>query len=193
MKFLLMVLCFLPSFTFAHKGHPEALSVTAKAGADLALQTAGKAADSAADAAKTAQKIDWNAVGKGSWTTHLHNKAVHFPIALGIVGILFLALSLKYEGLRPGARWLLFLATLASAVAIFTGGRQEDDVESPVMKQVLEVHEAVGWGVTIGLTIAWLLSLLKSFPKWVWLFFVALALVIAGEGNLGGILAHMQL
>ena len=91
------------------------------------------------------------------------------------------------------SRWLLFLAALSTVAAIITGQRQEDDVEGPALKQVFEVHEALGWSVSIGLWVAWLLSFIKSSHRWLWFLLLLLAVAILLEGNLGGVLAHMQL
>ena len=57
---------------------------------------------------------------------HMHNKIVHFPLALGFAGALFLLLSFKWPQYRSGARLLLLLAALAAIAAFFTGRAQEE-------------------------------------------------------------------
>ncbi|HET7292470.1 MAG TPA: hypothetical protein VFM88_08600, partial [Vicinamibacteria bacterium] len=52
---------------------------------------------------------------------HLHNKIVHFPIALGIAGAVLLLLSYRWPQFGPGARALLVLAALTAWVAVRSG------------------------------------------------------------------------
>ena len=185
MKILALTLCLLPSLALAHKGHHEGLTATAKEGAVAAVSAAQAVAlDSAAsltNGAKAAQKIDWPALLKQAANSHIHNKVVHFPIALGVVGLLFLLLSMKFESLRSGARWMLFLAALSAVVAIITGRKQVDDVEGDAMKQVLELHKDLGLWVCIGLWLAWLMSFVQSSYKWLWVL-----LAPPGRGHRGG-------
>lgn len=182
MKFFLLALCLLSTLAFAHN---EPLHG--------AQQVMVSGAASVTNAAKAAQKIDWPVLLKASLTTHLHNKVVHFPIALGLVGILFFIFSMKFEGLRGASRWLLFLGALGAVVAAITGRAQEKYIEGEAAKQVLEIHESLGVGVAISLWVVWLLSFAQSSYKWLWLLLILLAAAILFEGNLGGVLAHRQL
>lgn len=197
MKPLLLALCLIfPSFTQANQTALNGLTQTAKNAAVGAVSAAESAVMSGAVAvttgAKVAPKLDWSALLKEASVSHRHNKIVHFPVALGIVGALFLILSVKFPSLLSSARWMLFLAAVASIVAIITGRAQADDVETEAMKQVLQVHAALGYGICVGLWLAWILSFVESAKKWLWFFLVLLLAAILLTGTLGGALANMQ-
>jgi uncharacterized membrane protein len=197
MKFFAILLCLLPAIAHAHKGHVHGLSVTAQAEAGVALKAAETAVISSAASistgAQAATSIDWVKLFKVAIPSHLHNKVVHFPIALGIVGALFLLAGMKFEQFKSPGRWLLFLAALSSIVAVITGHAQEDDVEGAAMKHIMEVHEGIGTGLAIGLWLTWILSFMKSSYAWLWVLLILLVGALAVEGTLGGVLAHMQL
>jgi len=57
---------------------------------------------------------------------HLHNKIVHFPLALGVAAALLLILSARWPQYWPAARLLLFLAAAAAIGAYFSGRVQEE-------------------------------------------------------------------
>jgi uncharacterized membrane protein len=192
----LSLLLLLPKVSQAHHEDFDGLSVTAKNDAVGAVHAAESAVMSGAAAvtlgAKVAPKLDWPALLKEATLTHRHNKIVHFPVALGIVGAIFLILSVRFPSFRSGARWLLFLAALSSIAAIFSGRAQTDDVETDAMKQVLQVHAALGYGVCASLWLAWMLSFVESSKKWLWFFLLLLIAAILLTGTLGGALANMQ-
>jgi uncharacterized membrane protein len=196
MKAILIALLLSPLSGFAHEGHKEALTVTAKAMAKNAVVAAEGVAKEGATAmgaaAQAVPKVDFKALFKASLSSHRHNKIVHFPIALGLVGMLLLLLSYRNKGLLPGARWVLFLAAVGGVLAIITGGMQEDSIESATMKQVLEIHAGQGWWITISLWLTWLLSFFGWSKKWLWIVMLICAMAIVSAGTLGGALAHMQ-
>jgi uncharacterized membrane protein len=78
----------------------------------------------------------------------IHPMAVHFPIALLSASVLFDLFSGRWqsEGLRV-ASWNTLLLGLGGAVAaVITGSIAEEAVEhSGVPKQVLEIHETLGF------------------------------------------------
>lgn len=177
----------------AHEGAKHQASQAAKAAAAAATATAKELPGEVAGAAQAAQKIDWRAVLKASVFNHKHNKLVHFPLALGVVGLIFLALSGRFESLRSGGRWMVFIAALTAVAAVLTGKAQEDDIEGAALRQVVEVHEALGISGMLGLWGAWVLSFFESARKWSWAYDLLLAGAVLATGALGGILSHMQL
>jgi uncharacterized membrane protein len=196
MKRLLALMLMIPFLAQAHEGHKDSLTATAGAMAQGAMHEAEAMAVSGAaavsTAARVAPRLDWVGLFKAASSSHIHNKVVHFPIALGLVGCLFLFASYRFGSLRPGARWLLFLAALSSVAAIVTGGAQADGIEGAAMRQVLAVHSGLGWGVCVGLWLAWLLSFVESSKSWLWVLLLLLGACIMVTGTLGGALAHMQ-
>lgn len=197
MKVFLMMLCLaLPLAASAHKDHDHSLSATARAAvksAETAVVAAAVAAPGAiTQGASASTKVDFGAIFQWGLTSHRHNKVVHFPIALGLAGVLFGLLAYKFESMKSSSRWLLFLAALASIAAILSGRAQEDSVEGVLAKQVFEAHEMQGY-ITCGLLwLNWLMSFFESARKWSWVLLLILAVVILGTSMMGGYLAHAQ-
>lgn len=127
---------------------------------------------------------------KDVFFSHLHNKVVHFPLALGITGALFLLLSYRRPQLLPAARLLLVLAALTALAAYLTGREQKEDFEDGALALYLERHELLGKlsGATLALTAA--LSFVPSARRFLWLLALAVLMVLSMTGLLGGILSH---
>ena len=211
MKKLFLVLAALASTLSAHEGvehakiaaaeAKEAVAVTAKSAKDAAAKTAAKAVESTKEAVNDAKEGAQKAAGeavvmiqpfevlKAHAGKHLHNKIVHFPLALGIFGALFLLLSFRYPSFKWPARTLLFVAGLAGIAAIFTGGAQAAEFEGTSLAQVLEYHGKIAFNSLILIWGALILSFFEVTRKFFWLYAIILIAGLILAGGLGGILA----
>jgi uncharacterized membrane protein len=121
---------------------------------------------------------------------HLHNKVVHFPLALGCTAALFLLISYRWPQYWPAARLLLFLAAASAVAAYFTGKAQEEDVENGPLRLYFERHESLGIASAISLWLGWALTLVPKARPWLWLYALLILFLLSGTGFLGGILSH---
>jgi len=135
-------------------------------------------------------KADVQTLARESLPKHRHNQIVHFPIALGLVGALFMLLGYRNEEQKKFGRMLLGLAFIASVAAYFTGHAQEEPFEEGRLTDVLELHEKMGLATGISLLLAWILSFIEKARPWYWLYLIAMAFLIIGTGAMGGVLAH---
>jgi uncharacterized membrane protein len=121
---------------------------------------------------------------------HLHNKVVHFPLALGFAGALLLLLSYRWPQLEPASRLLLLVAAASAVAAYFTGRAQEEEFERGALREYFERHEVMGKisGATLALTAG--LSFVAKARPWLWLFALAVLAALSFTGLLGGILSH---
>jgi len=121
---------------------------------------------------------------------HLHNKIVHFPIAFGVAGSIFLLISLRKPEMLNAARILWFLAAAIAVGAYFSGKLQEEPFEHGVMHDVFEAHENSAIATAIALGLGFLLTLTRRFPalKIIWAILVLFLVSVAGY--YGGLLAH---
>ena len=76
-------------------------------------------------------------------STHLHAMAVHFPIALLIVGFLFEVISFFYkkEFFRQSAFYLLILGMLGTVVSYLAGNAAGEGMEEGALNKAMELHE----------------------------------------------------
>lgn len=132
--------------------------------------------------------------------TPFHPRVVHFPIALSLVGVLFILLGL----VRHRERWIgcgqlsLLLGWLGIMAAIVTGLIDQSWApDSAAVQAVINQHITVGIAllIAVGLAIYWPLRYkrLLSDGRAVW-GYLALLLIIAAlvfvEGWLGGKLVY---
>jgi len=131
--------------------------------------------------------------------TPLHPRVVHFPVALSLVGVLFLALGMfrAREGWIRYGQLSLFLGWLGIMAAIITGLiDQAAAPEEAAVTAVINQHITAGIALVIasGLALYWPLrnkKLWASSARWGYLALLAgiVALVLI-EGWLGGKLVY---
>jgi uncharacterized membrane protein len=218
MKKLLFLLLAFSSPVMAHDAAEHAAKAAREAkaavvaGADKvedAVEAGGKAVGKAAGKAVDATKAGVAKVGDAAKAAveeavvqaqpletlkeqrfkHLHNKIVHFPIALGIFGALFLLLSYRYPSYKWPARVLLFFAAVGASLALFTGEAQSASFDGTSWIKVLAWHETTGKVVLGLLWGALLLSFFEVTRKFFWLYALVLVGALLLAGGLGGILA----
>ena len=121
---------------------------------------------------------------------HVHNKLVHFPIALGLTAVLFVFLSVRFPDLDRSAEILVWLAAASALFAVATGLLQEDAFETSYKHDWVEVHEVLG--------------LLSAGSLFLWGFFfrfrpfrflarpwgVVVLILLSLTGAVGGVIAH---
>jgi uncharacterized membrane protein len=179
---LLAVLFSFGGLLAAHEAHEQA----APAGKP-AVAAQGQAADIALDAQKAGQKVavDFKAMA----LSHLHNKIVHFPVALGLVGALFVLLGHFFKSLNPATRLLLTLAALGAMASGWSGGLQMGEFTNGPYSDILATHMILGRITVIGLMVTAVASWFEASRKWLWILALALMVVISATGFYGGILA----
>jgi uncharacterized membrane protein len=132
--------------------------------------------------------------------THLHAMAVHFPIALLIVGFLFDLVSLFYKKtfFSQSAFYLLLLGMAGTVVSYLAGNAAGEGMEEGTLKKAMELHEQAAT-ISLWLTIITALVyagyyLFKYHPRWLRiagvLLFAGVIASIARTGYLGGQLVY---
>ena len=125
--------------------------------------------------------------------SHMHNKIVHFPIALGIVAGIFDILSFFNPAISQAGKIILAFTTAGAVGAFISGKSIEEEMEeeyTDAYKGVLEIHEALGLLAMSIYIIALLLRLSPKTQKFSRLLVILSVPLISFVGYLGGILAH---
>ena len=121
---------------------------------------------------------------------HIHNKVIHFPIALSIVGILLMIVGYKDDKYWSALKIIIPFAALISIVAVFAGLSQAEPFEGTSTYGLVETHKLLGFGVLASL-ILWSIALyVEKFKKLVWPFAVLTLILISLAGLYGGVIAH---
>ena len=121
---------------------------------------------------------------------HMHNKVVHFPLALGVAAAVLLIVAPRWPVYEPAARVLLIAAALFAVVAYFTGGAQEYAFDDSPYHAVVELHETFGIATALTLFAGVALTFRAGLRKLLPAYGVLLLLVLAATGFLGGVLSH---
>ena len=127
---------------------------------------------------------------RSALTSHIHNKIVHFPLALGMAAAFLLIVAPRWPSYEPAARVLLIMGALAAVIAYFSGTAQEDQFDDSPFHAVVELHEK--FGIATALTL-WTGAALTFWPRarrFMPVYGVLLLLLLSGTGFLGGVLSH---
>lgn len=183
----------------AHKGHASpspspgpALESEAPEGAGAAGEDGSSAAEPFDGDSREPEEqgvlsvIPW----KTAFTGHLHNKIVHFPLALGLAAAALLIVAPRWPAYEPAARVLLVAGALAAVAAYLTGGAQEEPFEDSPFHSVVELHEKFGIATAITLWAGVALAFWARARRFLPIYGVLLALLLASTGFLGGVLSH---
>ncbi len=121
---------------------------------------------------------------------HIHNKVIHFPIALSVVAFVLMLVGYKNGNYEQAIKIIIPFALLFSIVAVFSGLNQATPFEETTAYEIVEIHELLGFGVTASLFL-WFISLyVKKLNKLVWPFALLTITLVSIAGFLGGIIAH---
>lgn len=135
------------------------------------------------------QELDWGE----SLTGHVHNKLVHFPLALGLAASLLWVLARRNPGHEPAARLLLIAAAVMGAASVLTGQAQESTYDDSPLIEIVEWHEKMGFASLFLLVLGAGWQWHSSWRKVVWPYGIVLVLLVLFTGLLGGIVSHGHL
>lgn len=130
--------------------------------------------------------IPWNT----AFTGHLHNKIVHFPLALGLAAAAILLVAPRWPAYEPAARVLLIAGALAAIAAYLSGGAQEEPFEDSPFHSVVELHEKLGIATAITLWAGVALTFWANARRFMPAYALLLILLLSATGFLGGVLSH---
>ena len=169
----------------AHKGHPSP-SPSPEVTLEAAEPTLVAETNETAEEPGALQAIPWRTAFRG----HLHNKIVHFPLALGLAAAVLFLVAPRWPAYEPAARALLIAAAVAAVAAYLSGGAQEEAFEDSPFHSVVELHEKFGIGTAITLWIGVALTFWARARRFLPVYGLLLILLLSATGFLGGVLSH---
>jgi uncharacterized membrane protein len=121
---------------------------------------------------------------------HIHNKVIHFPIALTVVGFLLMLLGYKNNQYSKTLKLIIPIAALFAIIAVLSGLNQAEPFEETTTFSLVETHEFLGFGVLASLILWSLTFYIKKMKKFTWLFAILSILLVSLAGLYGGVIAH---
>lgn len=124
--------------------------------------------------------------------SHLHNKMVHFPIALAFAAFLFSLLNIKKQSYctYQTVKILLGISLFTAIIAYFTGNSQIAAFIGDPKEWLAKTHRLIGIISTILILIWFVFSLIERTKKRSWVIGLIVVIAISITGFLGGVLAH---
>ncbi|NOX17780.1 MAG: hypothetical protein GXO87_05800 [Chlorobi bacterium] len=121
---------------------------------------------------------------------HIHNKVIHFPIALTVIALLLMLLGYKDEKYLGAIKIIIPTAALLTIVVVLSGLQQAEPFEGTSTYALVETHELLGFGVLASL-ILWSVSLyVEKLKKFTWIFAILTFVLVSITGLYGGVIAH---
>lgn len=157
----------------------------------IAPDTESVAGDSTKHQHSKLEKAEREAtVDSGSIFEHLHNKIIHFPIALSITAFFFSILNSRYKKYDQTILILVIIAFVTSIVAIMTGLNQESHFENESKEWIVDIHETIGFIIGAFLLLWAIVLKLPAVRKYNWIVGLVVVLLVSVTGFLGGIISH---
>jgi uncharacterized membrane protein len=121
---------------------------------------------------------------------HLHNKLVHFPIALGVFAFFLTLLNFKWKNFDPAILISILIALLFSIGAFITGNNQSGPFIGTAKEWIVKLHQNFGLAVIINLFIWTIFLIIDKLKKYAWIIGLIVFILILSAGFLGGVIAH---
>lgn len=121
---------------------------------------------------------------------HLHNKVVHFPIALGLFAFFLSLLNFKWNNFDSVILISVLVALLFSIVAFITGKNQSEPFIGTAKEWIVELHQNIGLALIINFFIWTIFLFVDKLKKYTWLVGLIAFILILTAAFLGGVIAH---
>ena len=191
--FLFFILCaVLPAI--AHQGHhkkPQSQTNVSPSSVNQTMQSQSPAAHEEEDempSGETSENRDPKTIMKEAMWSHMHNKIIHFPLALGVTASVLILFARKRPEMLPIIRILLIVAALFAVAAYFTGKSQEEPFEKGEMHEFVEWHQ--WFGIASGVCLWAGIFISRKATNLMTPYALTQLILLSVTGFLGGILAH---
>ncbi|OGU65749.1 MAG: hypothetical protein A2499_18505 [Stygiobacter sp. RIFOXYC12_FULL_38_8] len=121
---------------------------------------------------------------------HLHNKLVHFPIALGVFAFLLTLINFKWKNFDSAILISILIALLFAIGAFITGKNQSEPFIDTAKEWVVELHQAFGLSVLLSFFVWSVFLIIDKLRKYAWIVGLIAFILILTAGFLGGVIAH---
>ncbi len=139
---------------------------------------------------KTAEDEEVKEITFSAAFEHIHNKVIHFPIALTVIGFFLMLLGYKENKYWDSLKIIIPIAAFVTVIAVLSGLNQAEPFEGKSSYSLVETHELLGFGVLASL-VFWSASFyIKKLKRFVWVFALITFALVSIAGLYGGVIAH---
>jgi len=201
---IMFILILITSILFAHEGHkkkkpvtkPDTLTIVGKdtiaingISTKMFMETQHhEMAEEQIESSEDEEEI--KEVTIGAAFEHIHNKVIHFPIALTVIGVLLMLIGYKDDKYKETLKVIIPIAALFAIVAVLSGLNQAEPFEGTLTYGLVETHELLGFGILASLILWSLTYYVKKLKKFTWLFAILTISLVSLAGLYGGVIAH---
>ncbi len=201
---LLIVIFLSASFLFAHEAHnkkkhmpkPDTLTIVGSdtiAINDIATEqfmVSHHEKNEAKHDEAVEEEEEVKEVTLGAAFEHLHNKLIHFPIALTLIALLLLIIGYKENKYLEAIKLIVPFAAFLTIFTLLSGLAQAEPFEGTATYALVETHELLGYGVLTSL-ILWSIALyVKKLTKLIYPLAILTFILVSITGLYGGVIAH---
>lgn len=122
--------------------------------------------------------------------SHLHNKLVHFPIALGVLAFVFTLLNFKQSIFDKAILITVIIGFLFSVLAVFSGLSQSTPFENTNKEWLVQIHQNFGIAALFAYFVWIIFLLIDKIKKYAWIISLVVFILVLLTGFLGGVIAH---
>jgi hypothetical protein len=195
-KYAFLILILLTTLPLlAHQGHrkkPQSQTNVSSPSTTQTMQSQPAAVthedENEMEHGETSENRDSKTIIKEAMWSHMHNKIIHFPLALGVTGSVLMLFARKRPEMLPTIRVLLIIAALFAVAAYFTGKAQEEPFEEGEMHEFVELHQ--WFGIASGVFLWAGVFISRKATNLMTPYALTQLILLSVTGFLGGILAH---
>lgn len=121
--------------------------------------------------------------------SHVHNKLVHFPVALSFLAFLFTLLSFKWKQFEFSIKYIVLTAAIFSIPTVITGLNQAEYFIGDPKEWIVGIHKTLGIILLSTLWIWFIFLSIKPLKRFGWIIATISLVVMIITGFYGGILA----
>jgi uncharacterized membrane protein len=121
---------------------------------------------------------------------HVHNKLIHFPIALSLLAFLFTLLNLKWKQFEYSIKYIVLISAIFSIPTVITGLNQAGNFAGDLKEWIVGIHKILG---IISMSVLWIWMIfltINPLKRFAWIIGLIGFILITITSFYGGIVAH---